>query len=296
MTSPDAPVSQDTSTPCPAHEQRSLRRLDFRRPRLRRPQRVLRMKPIAIFQHDPQQRPGYLLEFLEELAIPSRVIRPCEGDDVPRSSRFFSGIVLLGSDASVNDPDAWIQRELRLAGDAISCDIPVLGHCFGGQLMARALGATVQKNAFANIGWGSLRLTPAGRCIFGDVPQIHAFNWHYESFAIPQRATRTLFGEHCLNKGFVLGKHLAFQGHFEVTEDIVRTWCAAQRTELANARGPAVQHEAEILTSLPERVAAVHVAARSAYKAWLAPIRRGGDLSGTEHGGERDTWLRAAAK
>jgi GMP synthase (glutamine-hydrolysing) len=134
------------------------------------------------------------------------------------------------------------------------------------------MGARVQANAFANIGWSDLRLTPAGRRIFGDVPQVHAFNWHYESFAIPAHATRTLYGEHCLNKGFVCGKHMAFQGHLEVTEEIVRGWCAAHRTELAEARGPAVQHETEILACLPERVAAVHVAARSAYAAWLAPI------------------------
>lgn len=239
------------------------------------------MKPIAIFQHDPLQRPGYLLQFLEELAIPARVIRPSEGDDVPRSSRFFSGIACLGSDASVNDPVAWIERELRLVGDAIACDVPVLGHCFGGQLIARALGATVQKNAFANIGWSDLRLTPAGRRIFGPVAQVHAFNWHYESFAIPQGATRTLFGEHCLNKGFVFGRHLAFQGHFEVTEDIVRGWCRAHSAELAAARGPAVQHQAELLACLPERVAMVHVAARAAYAAWLAPIHQKGTLFGS---------------
>ena len=239
------------------------------------------MKPIAILQHDPLQRPGYLLQYLDELAIPARVLLPCDGDDVPRSSRFFSGIVTLGSDASANGGSPWIERELRLIGDAIACDVPVLGHCFGGQLMARALGATVHRNAFANIGWANLRITPAGRCIFGDVPQVHAFNWHYDGFTIPAGATRTLFGEHCLNKGFVLGKHLAFQGHFEVTEEIVRSWCAAHREELALARGPAVQHEAEILSGLPERVAAVHVAARSAYATWLAPIRRISDALDT---------------
>ena len=254
------------------------------------------MKPIAIFQHDPLQRPGYLLEFLDELAFPARVIRPCEGDDVPRSSRFFSGIVFLGSDASVNDPASWIARELRLAGDAISSDIPVLGHCFGGQLMARAMGARVQPNAFANIGWSNLRLTPAGRRIFGNVPHVHAFNWHYESFSIPPHATRTLFGEHCLNKGFVCGRHMAFQGHFEVTEEIVGSWCAGHRDELAKAHGPAVQREAEILACLPERVAAIHVAARAAYAAWLAPLGRATEARGPARdvaiGGRIGSWVR----
>jgi GMP synthase (glutamine-hydrolysing) len=253
------------------------------------------MKPIAILQHDPLQRPGYLLQFLDELAIPARIIRPCDGDDVPRSSRLFSGVVSLGSDASTNDGAPWIQRELRLIGDAVACDIPVLGHCFGGQLMARALGATVHRNAFANIGWSNLRITPAGHRIFADVPQVHAFNWHYESFTIPAKATRTLFGEHCLNKGFVFGKHLAFQGHFEVTEEIVRSWCAAHRAELAKAHGPAVQHEAEILRCLPERVAAVHVAARLAYAAWLAPIQRIGRALGIARDQSMDRWLSPCA-
>jgi GMP synthase (glutamine-hydrolysing) len=237
------------------------------------------MKPVAIFQHDPLQRPGYLLQFLDEAGIPSRIVRPCDGDDVPRTARSFSGIVFLGSDDSVNDPHPWVKAELRLAGDAVACDVPVLGHCFGGQLLARALGAQVQRSAWPNIGWSSLRLTPAAKPFFGPVAQIHAFNWHYESFAIPTGATRTLFGEHCLNKGFVFGPHLAFQGHFEVTEDIVRAWCDTHARELASASGLAVQHRDEILACLPERVAAVHLAARSAYASWVAPMRRPGRIA-----------------
>jgi GMP synthase (glutamine-hydrolysing) len=253
------------------------------------------MKPIAIFQHDPLQRPGYLLEFLDERGIPARVLCPCDGDDVPSSSRFFSGIVVLGSDASVNDAALWIERELRLTKDAIACDIPVLGHCFGAQLMARALGATVQKSPRPNIGWSKLRLTPAGRPIFGDVGQVHAFNWHYETFSIPAGAKRTLFGEHCLNKGFVFGRHLAFQGHFEVTEEIVRNWCAAHHAELRLASGPAAQRETDILTCLSERVAAVHIAARSAYAAWVTPMGLSGRAVQTPQRGV-DEWLGACTR
>ena len=227
-----------------------------------------RMKPLAILQHDPLQRPRLPARVSRRARDPGSGHPSLRRDDVPGSSRHFSGVVFLGSDASVNDAALWIARELRLAGNAIACDVPVLGHCFGGQLMARALGAAVQKNAFANIG---LRPTPAGRRIFGDGARVHAFNWRYESFSIPQKATRTLFGAHCLNKGFVFGKHLAFQGQFEVTEEIVRDRCGAHGAERSNACGPAAQQEAEILICLPERVAAIQVAARAAYAAWLAP-------------------------
>ena len=230
------------------------------------------MKPVGIFQHDPLQAPGYLVSFLDEAAIPWRVVRAAEGDDVPRTARSFSGLVLLGSDQSVNDGLPWIERELRLTRDALACGVPVLGHCFGGQLLARSLGATVHRNAFPSIGWSRLRLTPAAWPLFGERADILAFNWHYESFAIPAGATRTLFGTHCLNKGFVHGKHFAFQSHLEVTEQIVEAWCTAHRDELEAACGPVVQSEAEIRAALPERVAAIHVAARCAYRRWPAAI------------------------
>jgi len=232
------------------------------------------MKPVGIFQHDPLQAPGYLARHLDDAGIAWQIFRPAEGDDVPRTARCFSGLVFLGSDRSVNDRLSWIERELRLVGDALACDVPVLGHCFGGQLLARALGATVHRSACPNIGWSTLRVTPAARSLFGWRTEILAFNWHYETFAIPSGASRTLFGKHCLNKGFVHGRHLAFQGHLEVTEAMVRAWCAAHRDELVGAEGPAVQTEAEMLSGVAERAATVHEAARAAYQAWTAPMPR----------------------
>jgi GMP synthase (glutamine-hydrolysing) len=137
-------------------------------------------------------------------------------------------------------------------------------------LLARALGATVQKSPWPHIGWARLRVTPAAKSLFGSTAQVLTFNWHYETFSIPQGATRTLFGEHCLNKGFVHGRHLAFQSHLEVTEEIVRACCAAHHAELAVAAGPDVQNDAEILSHLDERLAVLHEAARRVYTRWSA--------------------------
>ena len=144
------------------------------------------MKPVAILQHDPLQRPGYLLQFLTDAGLATHIVRPAEGEDIPRSARLFSAVVVLGSDCSVNDPLPWIERELRLVKEAVSDDIPVLGHCFGGQLLARACGARVQKNPWPNIGWSLLRVTPSARGLFDGAANVQAFNWHYDTFAIPE--------------------------------------------------------------------------------------------------------------
>lgn len=236
------------------------------------------MDPVAILQHDPAQRPGYLLERLYRRRVPARLFRPAEGDDVPRSLRGFSGLVVLGSEHSVNDPDRWIAHERELVRQAVAQDVPVLGHCFGGQLMATALGARVGRAVQPHIGFARLRATPAGQALIGE-PSLLAFNWHYETFGIPSGATRTLVGTHCLNKGFVAGRHLAFQCHLEITADILQDWCARGADELARALDghgaahpavpPTVQTAAQILSLAPRLLPAVHRSARRIYDHWI---------------------------
>ncbi|GAA0765415.1 type 1 glutamine amidotransferase [Ideonella azotifigens] len=231
------------------------------------------MKPVALLQHDKTQRPGFLLDYLEEVGIEHRLICPEQGDSLPRDPRDFSGIVMLGSNRSVNEPLPWIHDELALAQAALRADIPLLGHCFGGQMIAKAMGARVSTNAWANIGWNHLQVTPAGRRLFGEQPVV-AFNWHYDTFEIPAGAQRLLFGRHCLNKAFGMGKHLAFQCHFEVTEAIVREWCHESALELAHAAGPAAQSREEILRQLKTCLPQLHASARHIYRHWVASLPR----------------------
>ena len=229
------------------------------------------MRPVALLQHDQNQRPGLLLDYLNELNIPSVTFMPDEGDEPPDNAKDFSGIVLLGSQHSVNEPLCWITREVALIQSAMSADIPVLGHCFGGQLMAKALGAPVQRNAWPNIGWSHLRATPHADNLFGS-STVPAFNWHYETFGIPQGAQRLLFGQHCLNKGFRYGKHLAFQCHFEVTESIIKDWCDQSKAELQHVKGPAVQSIEEIMARMPYELPKVRRVARQVYQQWASGL------------------------
>lgn len=231
------------------------------------------MRPIAILQHDRTQRPGVLLEFLQETGLQTVTVMPEEGDSIPSNARDFSGIVLLGSQHGVHDPLNWIGREICLLHSAFAAEVPVLGHCFGGQLMAKALGASVRRNAWPNIGWSTLRATPYANDLF-DTGMVPAFNWHYDTFAIPPGAQRVLFGSHCLNKGFRLGRHFAFQCHFEVTEEIVREWCTIHSEELASVKGPAVQSAEEILAQMRQQLPKLKQVARRVYQQWACGLPR----------------------
>ncbi|WP_157782184.1 type 1 glutamine amidotransferase [Piscinibacter gummiphilus] len=226
---------------------------------------------MAILQHDPTQRGGFLVRCLEQCGMETKVFCPDEGDSLPRSAPDYSGIVLLGSNRSVNDPVDWIAEELHFVRSAMHLDVPVLGHCFGAQMMAKSLGAHVCRNAWANIGWSRLHVTPHGTALFG-ADEVVGFNWHYETFAIPTGARRLLYGTHCLNKAFAIGRHMAFQCHFEVTEDIVSEWCEHARAELSVAGGPAVQSRARILADMHSNLPALQATARRIYRQWARSL------------------------
>jgi GMP synthase-like glutamine amidotransferase len=151
---------------------------------------------------------------------------------------------------SVNDDLAWIPPALHLIRDAVARDVPVLGHCLGGQLMAKALGGVVGPAPVTEIGWGPVDVipSPASRAWFGEAERFVAFHWHGETFSIPEGAEKVLAGRWCDNQGFALGPHLALQCHVEMTAEMIRCWCEKGGGEIERSLGsPAVQGAEEIV-------------------------------------------------
>jgi GMP synthase (glutamine-hydrolysing) len=233
------------------------------------------MKPVAILQHEASQGPGILLDHLQQQGLAYQLLSPCGSDSAPVNARDYSGIVVLGSNHCANEALPWIEDERCLLKSALVCDVPVLGHCFGAQMLARAMGARVWRNPCPNIGWSEVWVTPEAQRRMQLPPTATIFNWHYDTFELPPGATRTMVGRHCLNKGFVRGRHWAFQGHLEVTAHSVRDWCAQGHDELLQAGGPAVQTEAHILAQLQTQLAPLHALAHRSYGAWTAQLDRG---------------------
>ena len=222
------------------------------------------MRPVAILQHESTQGPGVLREHLEQKCIPYRMLQPALDGRAPVHAADYSGIVVLGSNHCVNEGLPWMEDEQSLLADALRHDVPVLGHCFGAQMLARAMGARVWRNPCPNIGWSRIWVTAAAQQLMDLPREATIFHWHYDTFEIPRGAVRTMYGSHCLNKGFRHGRHWAFQGHMEVTAASVAAWCAEGHDELLRARGPAAQTESEILHALAHRT----------YRAWTSQLQR----------------------
>jgi GMP synthase-like glutamine amidotransferase len=236
------------------------------------------MKPVAILRTARTEGPGYFASYLERRSIPWQLVALDEGAPVPRDPRTFSGLVFMGGAMSVNDHLPWIAPALELIREGVRKDLPVLGHCLGGQLMSKALGGAVRPNACKEIGWGEVRVCDNGvaREWLGELPSFEAFQWHGETFSIPPGATRVLENAHCANQAFAIGKHFAMQCHVEMTEELVRAWIASGGDEMrAASKSPAVQEAAEIERDLQRRLDRLHEVANRIYDRWSANLRRG---------------------
>jgi len=230
------------------------------------------MKPVAIFRHYCTEGPGYFATYLERCGLPWRIVRIDAGDPVPRDPRAFSGVAFMGGPMSVNDPLPWIEPTLALIRSCAEADVPVIGHCLGGQLMAKAFGGEVTRNAVKEIGWGEVRVTASAEAVrwFGtSVPGFTGFHWHGETFSLPAGGSHVLSNAYCDNQAFALGKHFGMQCHVEMTAELIEAWCRSGAKEIAESPGPAVQSAIAIQQELDQRLAHLHAIADRIYARWV---------------------------
>lgn len=231
------------------------------------------MKPVLILCHADNEGPGYLGQFLTAHGISheERFLNATRPEDLSA----YSGLVLMGGPMSVNDDLPWISQELALIQQAMAADKPVLGHCLGGQLISKALGARVGRNPVKELGWGTVTVAnhPVATHWFGPIHQCQMFHWHGETFDIPATATLILSSVECHHQGYALGKHLALQCHVEMTEEMVADWASAGLQEIAEAEdSPAVQSAKSMQQDLPARIAELRQVADQLYSVWITGL------------------------
>lgn len=180
---------------------------------------------------------------------------------------------------SVNDPLPWIEPVCALIRDAVARDIPVIGHCLGGQLISKALGGSVSGNPVKEIGWGEALATDddIARHWLGELAAQPAtvFQWHGETFSIPPGASRLFASAYCANQMYALGPHLGMQCHVEMTPEMIATWCEQWADEaLAVADLPSAQTPAEMQAGIAAGLPAMRRLSERLYSVWIEGLRR----------------------
>ena len=179
-----------------------------------------------ILQHEEPTPPGHVTEWLASHDADVETFR-IDIDDREIDPTGYDLIVSLGSEfAAFDDSKPFVPREARIMRTAIDAEVPVLGLCFGGQMLARVLGGEVFRGQESEIGWLPVRSSHPEL-----VPDGPWFQWHFDSFTLPPGAT--LIAESDVGpQAFVAGRSLGLQFHPEVTTEIMDDWVREYRHEL----------------------------------------------------------------
>jgi len=182
----------------------------------------------------------------------------------------------MGGPMSVNDSLPWITQELDLIRSARAHELPVLGHCLGGQLMAKALGGTITKNPVREIGWLPVERydnPDADDWLAGLPLSFEAFHWHGETFSLPQGAVPILKNQWCTHQAFVIDNMLAMQCHIEMTAEMVDAWTLENAHELTEPMDT-VQSREQMLEDITAKIEDLQAIAKPIYKHWFNLLQR----------------------
>ncbi len=183
------------------------------------------MKALVI-QHEQPTPGGYVHQWLEEREADQDTYR-IDAEERRIDPREYDMVVSLGSEfAAFDDAIPWLDMEKQLLLDAAEADVPVLGICFGGQLLARVLGGRSFRSEIAEIGWLPVRSQERG--LVSDGPW---FQWHFDTFTLPPGA-RLVADSAVGPQAYTIGRSLGVQFHPEVTPEIMDAWVRAYRHEL----------------------------------------------------------------
>jgi GMP synthase-like glutamine amidotransferase len=197
------------------------------------------------------------------------------GQTFPASIEPYAALAVMGGGMSAND-DLLSNRQAEiLILQAVLRDVPVIGHCLGGQLMSRALGATVGTSPRPEIGWQSIQYETHAEVEkwFGSAPTPTVIQWHYDAFTVPRGATRLAGSSACPNQAWSMGPHLAMQFHIEMDAEKAQAWAADEDPKWAQARElyKSVQDSAAIVAGIEPYLAQHQATADHIYTTWLRP-------------------------
>ncbi len=177
-------------------------------------------RPLLVLEHDADVPAGLLADWAVGTGFVVRTVRLHAGDPLPPASPGCAAVVLGSEQTAYDDSVPWLAAELSLVERLVTAGLPVLGICFGAQVLARVLGARLYRLPEPEIGWA--QVTSRSPSIAGG-PWL---TWHRDAFTLPPGAAELAANQVAL-QAFSFGPHAGVQFHPEATAPIARSWLAA---------------------------------------------------------------------
>jgi len=188
---------------------------------------------VLIIKNIPVEGPGTIEDYLKDKEIPYRIVEFSKGERITDMAD-YSHLIVMGGPMAVYEMDKYpyLQTEAELIRNFIKSGKAVLGICLGAQMLAHALGARVFPGGAKEIGWYKVEITPEGTqdpafstLSVNNAPYAEVFQWHGDTFDLPEDAVRIASSDVYPNQAFRYGSRVyALQFHIEVTPGIIKEW------------------------------------------------------------------------
>lgn len=186
------------------------------------------MRKVLILQHVWENSTGYVGEILRKHAIAYDLVN-VEIEPVPDPGA-YEAVIAFGGSQHVYDEHKhpYFTQEKAMIHQAVEQDIPYLGICLGGQLLADVLEkGTVRRHTMKEIGFYDIALTEEGKKdrLYAGLPGYQkVFHWHEDVFDLPPGATLLATNEYAKNQAFRYRNAYGLQYHIEIDPEMLDTW------------------------------------------------------------------------
>jgi len=230
---------------------------------------------FLVLQHLNIEPPALIADCLINAGQIVEIVHIDKEETIPDALTGYAGLIVMGGPMSANDTSPFIKKEIALLQQAIAQDFPVLGICLGAQLLAKAACAEIYKADERELGWYDLypmanaASDPLFSLLDGD---IGVFQWHGETFTLPEGSALLASCPHVPHQAFRLGScQYGLQFHVEVNEAIIGQWMDAGESERLHLGKDGIR---KILTDSPKRLPLMQSFCDSMCINWLALARK----------------------
>lgn len=175
-------------------------------------------KTAVVLDHGEYPKRGFIEERAEQRGFRLVAVDSTAGNSLPDADE-ADLVIVLGSDAGAHDDTlGWVRRELAFLENALDVGTPVFGICFGGQLLARAMGGTVIPGDELEVGWRAVKTAEPDLVAEGPWLELHS-----DEFTVPPGATEVARNDRGV-QAFIADRVAGVQFHPEVDPTILNDW------------------------------------------------------------------------
>lgn len=230
---------------------------------------------ILVFQHVPYEPLGTLDPLLRQAGFRIRYVNFGREPGSRPSLEKYEALIILGGPMNADQIDAFpnLVAEVDIIHEAFERRMSVLGICLGAQLLAKALGGAITRNAAREIGWYDVRLTDAGAkdpvlSAFASVQEV--FQWHEDGIQLPDDAVHLAASDASLVQAFRFGEHAyGLQFHIEVNEQLIERWLTVPENQATLLEEVGRIDANEIRQRVANSIGPLEALSRETFSRWI---------------------------